>query len=173
MRLGKFVAFVGASAFLVAGCSAISSGDQPGSSGLSPAKFSTPLEGREALEGLNIFGLCTDPAALPLVEGGESVRCDVEKAEDNADRLGLTQRGVLLLVFRDGIPRLYCTYWRSMNLVGQVPLVTDERTFLVLGTMGEIGGSTLDFSSWPSELSPEDVRSALGGAVTSTKEFCE
>lgn len=158
---------------LVVGCIPSFQDGSPGSDAEATSSFSTPLEARDELLSLKVFGYCSPVESLD--SGLSRLNCFIED-EEKVRGLGVrVTRGVLVLVSRDETEtsvmiREVC---QTENLPEDVPLVTDNDVFVALGVRGSVLGEDLyDLNKWPPELWPEDVQRALGGAVTSKRELC-
>jgi len=142
-----------------------------------PAKVATPLEARDALSRLNVFGECSDPSAPGRDYMGPEVSLVVCYILPTDMRSGIyAGRHVLVAVARDdwaAIRGEICSYNLSdlRDASREFPLVTDDATFWALGALNE-QGTTSNPWGWPDEVWPEDVQRALGGEVLSFDEFC-
>lgn len=153
----------------LSGCGYSGSATQPSETPKSddwPAALATtPLEFRDALNSLDVFGECLIGKVREDLTGSPTeVVCYVVKAEYRANYTDQT-RGVGVYVFRAGS-------WptkgnRTLCWDKEAPVVSDGSTFLA---MGSPGGT--HYGDWPPEVWPEDVQRVLGGRVTPVSAFC-
>ena len=129
------------------------------------AMATTPLEFRDALDSLDVFGECFIGQVRDDLTGSPTeVACYVVEAQDRANRAD-QMRGVGVYVFRPGSwPNVGDT---TMCWDTDSPVVSDGATFIA---MGSPGGTK--YGEWPPEVWPEDVQRVLGGRVTSTNAWC-
>lgn len=142
------------------------------STGTSSAKARTPLEMRDALDRLDVFGECTDPMAPTNDYTGPEVALVACFVLPRDARSGVyAGRHVFVVVAREdwaGVKRGVCN---TESIADDLPIVTDDRTFYVLGALQE-QSTTSGLWGWPDEVWPEDVQRALGGAVVTRAELC-
>jgi hypothetical protein len=137
------------------------------------ARATTPLEFRDALDRLDIFHSCDDPADVSDGDG-EVYAVDCYVVEDQGEWT-TDERGVTVLVSRSGLSP--CATYLDAAMAPDFPIVTDSATFIAVGRMNRATPS-LDSSSsqptwlWPQEVWPEDVARVLGGNVVAVNEWC-
>lgn len=129
------------------------------------ALATTPLEFRDALDSLDVFGECAIGEVRQDLTGSPTeVVCYVVDAEYRANYTDQT-RGVGIYVFRPGS-------WpdagdKTLCWDKEADVVSDGATFLA---MGSAGGT--QYGDWPPEVWPEDVERVLGGRVATINEWC-
>lgn len=158
-------------AAVLSGCGYSGSTSQPPETSKSAdwpaAVATTPLEFRDGLDSLDIFGDCFVGEVREDFTGKPTeVMCFIVKADYRSPMTKET-RGVGVYVFREGNwpgkgDPVFC--WPEK---GDATVVSDGKTFVALGSPGGT-----HYGDWPPEVWPEDVERVLGGRVTPISAFC-
>jgi len=136
------------------------------------AEFATPLQARDALDSLDIFGTCTNPYKTGFQDFNREVTAVVCYVLDQDQQWSgvHVKRNVTVVVPRENWDAFVihaCNYWPVTWRV-----VSDGRSFLTLAYLDE---GRLDDNypgQWPDEVWPEDVQRVLGGGVTTVSDLC-
>ncbi len=133
----------------------------------------TPLEARDALESLDVFGTCVDPyrpdVAQDEIPTVTVVRCFVLDQDEVWRGVNL-KRNVTVVVPGENWAAWIETSCRSGEAAWRV--VTDDGGFIAYGYLDD-GPKGALIGPWPDEIWPEDAQRVLGGQVRSLSEVCE
>ena len=162
---------------LLVGCGPVASetGSTDAALQTSSVKVNTPLEVRDALKSLNIFGECFDPETFydrnfgASATDGRAIFCQVLTAEEWQIRANTPRdRGVTAIFLRNDwkpVVENFCTLD-----VRNWSMVTDHETFFVYAQRKPTWGAD---GMWPEEVWPEDIQRVLGGQVSTGAELCD
>lgn len=163
---------IAATATVLTACSGLPSLTSESGASSEPASaisHRSPLEVRDLMKSLDVFGDCViNDVRKDMVGHPTEVACYVQPL----DEMGTStedKRGVVVVVYKEGqySQDSLCSdfSWTGSDRF----LVTDTGSFFAIGNLP---GPDESSGYWPKEVWPEDVQRVLGGEIVSYPDFC-